>query len=88
MTGVPPGPRSPQFVQTLHWVRQPIPYMYKCRGEYGDCFTMRLIGLPSISLFTDPRAIKQIFTADAEDAQAGKANGVLKPILGAHVMFA
>lgn len=84
MTGVPPGPRSPQFVQTFHWVRQPIPYMYKCRGEYGDCFTMRLIGLPSISLFTDPRAIKQIFTADADDAQAGKANGVLKPILGAN----
>ena len=45
---------------------------------------MRLIGLPSISLFTDPRAIKQIFTADADDAQAGKANGVLKPILGAN----
>ena len=82
MSTLPPGPKAPRLFQTLNWVRKPIPFMQQCAQKYGECFTMRLIGMPSISLFSDPDAIKQIFTADPEHARAGKANVVLKPVLG------
>ena len=82
MSSLPPGPKSSRLFQTLNWVRKPIPFMQACAKEYGECFTVRLVGTPPFSFFSDPVAIKQIFTAAPEHAQAGKANVVLKPILG------
>ena len=43
---------------------------------------MRWLNTPPIAFFSDPAAIKQIFTASPEHALAGRANVVLKPILG------
>ena len=40
------------------------------------------LNTPPIAFFSDPAAIKQIFTASPEHALAGRANVVLKPILG------
>ena len=68
--------------QTLNWVRRPIPTMRKYAREYGECFTMRWLNTPPIAFFSDPVAIKQIFTTSPERALAGRANVVLKPILG------
>ena len=82
MSSLPPGPKLPRLFQTLNWVRTPIPFMQQYAQEYGGCFTMRLIDAPPITLFSHPAAIKQILTASPEQAQAGKANVVLKPILG------
>ncbi len=84
MSTLPPGPKAPRLFQTLKWVRKPIPFMQTCVKEYGECFTVRLVGAPPFSFFSDPVAIKQIFTAAPEHAQAGKANVILKPILGEH----
>ena len=82
MSTLPPGPRAPRLLQTLKWVRKPIPFMQTCVKEYGECFTMRWLNTPPIAFFSDPAAIKQIFTASPEHALAGRANVVLKPILG------
>ena len=43
---------------------------------------MRWLNTPPIAFFSDPAAIKQIFNASPEHALAGRANVVLKPILG------
>ncbi len=43
---------------------------------------MRWLNTPPMAFFSDPAAIKQIFTASPEHALAGRANVVLKPILG------
>ena len=82
MSSLPPGPRLPRLFQTLNWVRKPIPIMRKYAQEYGECFTMRWLNTPPITFFSDPVAIKQIFTASPERARAGRGNVVLKPILG------
>ena len=82
MSSLPPGPRLPRLFQTLNWVRRPIPIMRKYAWEYGECFTLRWINSPPVVFFSDPVAIKQIFTASPERALAGRANVVLKPMLG------
>ena len=82
MSTLPPGPKTPRLLQTLNWVRKPIPFMQTCAQEYGECFTMRWLNTPPMAFFSDPAAIKQIFTASPEHALAGRANVVLKPILG------
>ena len=82
MSTLPPGPKAPRLLQTLKWVRKPIPFMQTCVKEYGECFTMRWLNTPPMAFFSDPAAIKQIFTASPEHALAGRANVVLKPILG------
>ncbi len=89
MPDLPPGPRAPAVVQTLYWVRRPIPFMEECARRYGDCFTLRFLfpGAPgarqAIVFFSDPQAVKEVFTGDESDLLAGKANApVLLPLLG------
>ena len=63
---LPPGPRVPRFLQLLRWVFTPLPFMHACRERYGDPFTVRLPGYPPMVFFSDPVAIKQIFTGDPD----------------------
>ncbi len=82
MSSLPPGPKLPRLWQTLNWVRRPIPIMQHYARKYGECFTLRWLHTPPIVFFSDPAAIKQIFTTSPERALAGRANVILKPILG------
>ncbi len=84
---LPPGPPLPQAVQTGLWMYFPQEFMRRCAARYGDAFTVRLAGLPPLVFLADPEAIKDVFTADPHDLHAGEANGVLKPILGAHSLL-
>ena len=56
--------------------------MQACADRYGDTFTVRLLGLPPMVFFTDPGAIRQIFTGDLEQFRAGKANAVFEMFFG------
>ena len=82
MPTLPPGPKAPRILQTLQWIRKPIPFMQECVQRYGDCFTVRWLAGPPVVFFSDPEAIKQIFASDPDQLQAGKANFILKPTLG------
>src|SRR5207244_5573362 len=53
-------------------------------ARYGDPFTVRFPGLGTYVLVAAPGLIKEIFTGDAEVLLAGKANGIVEPIVGAH----
>jgi len=64
------------------WIRAPIPFMHDCARKYGDTFTLRFPRMPPLVLFSDPAAIKDIFTTDPDDAHAGEANLILRSILG------
>ena len=79
---LPPGPDDPSPLQLLRWIRAPIPLMQQCAKRYGDAFTMRFPRMAPIALFSNPSAIKDIFTTDPDDAHAGEANVVLRSILG------
>ncbi len=73
----------PSLFQMLKWVFRPIPLMRGCAETYGDAFTVRLLGVPPMVFFSDPAAIKQVFTGDPERLQAGQANSMaFKLIVG------
>jgi cytochrome P450 len=87
-SGLPPGPRWPVLLQTaglLRFRHRFHPYM---RRKYGDVFTVRLApgGRPLV-FFTRPEHAKEIFAGDPEVFHAGKANGILGPIMGEHSLL-
>ncbi|WP_081795141.1 cytochrome P450 [Nocardioides sp. URHA0020] len=85
---LPPGPRWPVLVQTAallrfrHWFH---PYMHQ---RYGDVFTVRVApgGRPLVFV-TRPEHAKEVFAGDPEVFHAGKANGILGPIMGEHSLL-
>ena len=59
--------------------------MQRCAETYGDAFTVHLFGIPPMVFFSDPQAVKQVFTADPERLQAGQANSTaFKMIVGSN----
>ncbi len=79
---LPPGPRSPRPLQTFEWLRRPYPYLEECRARYGETFTMSLMGLPRLVMFSNPEHVKEVFTDDGETLEAGRFNRSLAPLLG------
>ena len=81
---LPPGPRTPSFLQSIRWSREPLPFLEQCRQRYGDTFTLRLRHLGTWVLLADPEDVKRIFSADTNDLGVGVPNLALRPVLGAH----
>lgn len=86
--GLPPGPRWPVLVQTAGLLRFRHRFHPYLRRKYGDVFTVRLApgGRPLV-FFTRPEHAKEIFAGDPEVFHAGKANGILGPIMGEHSLL-
>ena len=82
MPKLPPGPRLPRLLQLTKWIFEPIPFMEACAERYGNPFTVRMLGFPPMVFFSDPAAIRQIFTADPDQLRAGRANRVYESFLG------
>ena len=83
-TGLPPGPSLPVPLQTLRWLRRPLPFVLRCRERYGDVFTVRIAPTegPWVML-ADPDAVKEVFTGPPDALLAGEGNEILAPVLGA-----
>ncbi len=58
--------------------------MHACAAAYGDAFTVRLFGAPPFVFFSQPAAIRDIFTGDPETLLAGRGNEVLRPVFGSN----
>jgi cytochrome P450 family 135 len=88
MTGLPPGPKWPVLLQTAGLLRFRHRFHPYLRKKYGDVFTVRLApgGRPLV-FFTRPEHAKEIFAGDPEVFHAGKANGILGPIMGEHSLL-
>ena len=84
---LPAGPRTPSVVQMMRWIRRPIPMLEDCQARYGDTFTIRFPAMPPMVLFSDPAAVKEIFTSDPDTLRAGKANVILEPFLGTNSLL-
>ncbi len=78
----PPGPRAPAVVQTAAYIRDPLTALERWAARHGDLFTVRIAGFGNVVFAAAPREIRQIFTADPDELQAGAANGQLVPVLG------
>ncbi len=88
MTGLPPGPKWPIFLQSVGLLRFRHRFVPWAHRKYGDVFTVRVIprGRPLV-LFTRPEHAKEIFAGDPEIFHAGKGNAILGPIMGEHSLL-
>jgi cytochrome P450 family 135 len=72
----------PRAAQTVAWIARPGPFMLRARARYGDAFTIRIGAEPPIVMLARPDAVREVFTGDPAVLHAGKANVILRPLLG------
>jgi cytochrome P450 family 135 len=85
--GLPPGPRSPAWFQSLGWALRPTALLREGERRYGEIFTLRgLAGgrdMPYVFV-SNPEVIKAIATGDRDALRAGAARGfdLFEPVFG------
>jgi cytochrome P450 len=85
---LPPGPTDLPAVQLLRWIRKPFPLLEECQSRFGDVFTLRVPGRAApFVVVASPEAVKDVFALDGDVGHAGKANVILRPLLGEHSMI-
>ncbi|MBV9386150.1 MAG: cytochrome P450 [Chroococcidiopsidaceae cyanobacterium CP_BM_ER_R8_30] len=84
---LPNGPKTPELLQTIQLITNPLEYLDKCYQDYGDIFTIRFIGFPPLVVFSHPQGIEEIFTADQKLFNSGHANKFIQPIFGANSLL-
>jgi cytochrome P450 len=82
MDALPAGPRLPRAAQTAAWITRPGPYLLRAQRRYGDVFTIRIGGEPPWVMLAHPDAVREVFTGDPAIMHAGKANLILRPLVG------
>lgn len=81
---LPAGSPLPSLLQTLAIVAQPLNFLESCARQYGDAFTLRVLGInsPPVVFFSNPDAIQAIFTTYADRLELGKVTHVFRPLVG------
>lgn len=79
---LPPGPRQPRLVQTIRFLRDPIPMWEDCAQRFGDAFTLRIHGPGDLVFVSDPPSLKRLFAADRVNTIAPGRNIILRPVMG------
>jgi cytochrome P450 len=74
--------KSPDWWQTLRALFNHLDYLEESRARYGDNFGGSSTGFPDYAIFSDPKAIEQIFTANPNCFDSGVGNKSLRPLLG------
>src|SRR5215212_7740093 len=82
MRVLPPGPRLPRAAQTAAWITRPGPFLLRAHRRYGDAFTIRIGTERPFVMLAHPDAVREVFTGDPDVMHAGKANVILRPLLG------
>jgi cytochrome P450 len=78
----------PRLVQTWYFMRRPFALLEDGLRRYGDCFTVRFLGMPPAVVLSDPDAIRDLLTAADDAVVAGESNArLLEPILGRHSLL-
>src|SRR5207247_9431174 len=86
---LPPGPALPALLQGIQYAFRPGPFFEAAARRYGECSTLRRpVGPPIEVMFSNPEAIRQIFTGDEDELRGGEAFIALQPLLGAHSILA
>lgn len=82
-TGWPAGPRLSPFLQSVRYMLGPYESIAANRRRFGDTFTIQPMSQPRMVVFSDPEAIREIFTAEPGELVGGEAAArLLGPILG------
>ena len=79
---LPDGPTAPSWWQLMQWTNRPLQFLEECDRKYGDAFTLRFSGFPPQVFLSHPQAIQEIFTADSQQFDSGKAVLFMQPLFG------
>ena len=79
---LPDGPKTPPAWQLIQWINDPLGLLDECARVHGDTFTLHLTKSVAFVFFSHPQAIQDIFTSDANRFDAGRANRILRPLVG------
>jgi len=82
VSALPPGPSSPPFAQTAHWLLAPVDFMEACRRRYGDSFSVSFLGFQRpLVMLSDPQAIRALYAQREQLLPPGRKLA-LRPIMG------
>src|SRR5256885_15488078 len=84
---LPPRPSSPPLVNAILFAFRGAQFLAWCTRRFGEPFTVRFPANRTLVMFSDPAAVKDIFTTDPEDAYAGSANFILEPFPGTNSLL-
>ena len=76
------GPKSSSFVQLMNWIFRPLDFLEECDRAYGDIFNLNLMGLPPFTIVSNPQAIQEILSVDAQKFDSGRTNDLARSLLG------
>lgn len=79
---LPDGPTAPSWWQLMQWTNRPLEFLEECDRKYGETFTLRLSKFQSYVFLSHPQAIQEIFTADPQQFDSGKAMQYMQPLFG------
>jgi cytochrome P450 family 135 len=82
MAVAPPGPRTPRFIQTAHFLFGPRRFLFRMQRRYGPIVKLGTAFDPNFVMVFDPALVKEVFRAPPDRLRAGEANEVLGPALG------
>ncbi len=74
----------PALLQTLGIITQPTQLLDYCARQYGDIFTLRVLGIhsPPVVFLSHPDAIQAVFTSLSHQLALGKVTHVFEPLTG------
>jgi cytochrome P450 family 110 len=72
---------SPPWWQLMNWIADPLGFQDRYSRKYGDIFTMRLGGMGSYVVISNPQAIQEIFSQDSK-FDIGRGNALAEPLVG------
>jgi cytochrome P450 len=79
---LPPGPRTPAAFNLAAYIRWPLQMLAIWQRRFGHVFTLKMTFFGTGVYVADPDAIRELFTGDQSDLNAGEANSFLTPIMG------
>lgn len=87
LSKLPIKPPIPRWLQTLRVLINPIYYLQKTQQEYGDIFISEFGGFPAQIIISNPQAIQELFTADAQLFYSGEGNNTIEPLVGTNSLI-
>ncbi|HET9198335.1 MAG TPA: cytochrome P450 [Solirubrobacterales bacterium] len=86
-TAPPGGPDSNVLTQTVGFHRDPLGYLRRQQGRFGDVFQLRLLTARPTFVVADPGAVAELLGADPRSAHAGEARRAVLPFASPRSVF-
>lgn len=79
---LPPGPGWPRVIQTIMWCISPYGMLARCHRQFGDVFTVRIVGNRTYVMISDPSLTRDVFAGFGNVDSLSIGNEELRPLLG------